>query len=31
VAMPEDARHGSVSLLSAQEAKTLLKAFPSKK
>jgi hypothetical protein len=30
VAMPEDARHGSVSLISAHEAKTLLEAFPSK-
>jgi hypothetical protein len=31
VAMPEDARHGSVSIISAQEAKILLKAFPTKK
>ena len=31
VAMPEDARHGSVSLLTANEAKALLKAYPSKK
>jgi len=31
VAMPEDARHGSVSIISAQEAKTLLKAFPTTK
>ncbi|WP_246833997.1 glycoside hydrolase family 43 protein [Pedobacter sp. G11] len=28
--MPDDARHGSVSRLSAAEAKALLKAFPSK-
>jgi hypothetical protein len=31
VVIPEDARHGSVSILSSQEAKNLLKAFPSKK
>ena len=30
VAMPDDARHGSVSLLSSAEADSLLKAFPSK-
>lgn len=30
VAMPEDARHGSVSRLSPQEATGLLKAFPNK-
>jgi hypothetical protein len=28
VAMPEDARHGSVSILTPEEAKLLLKAFP---
>ena len=31
VAMPDDARHGSVSIISAEEAKNLLKAFPNKK
>jgi hypothetical protein len=31
VGMPEDARHGSVSILTPQEAKILLKIFPSKR